>query len=297
MTIVKALAMALLAALAAHAAEPRPDGRDFMREVDRRLDVPAEEQAGYAKELEEALAQAAVEDPRPQYFVMVDRSARVQAVFIYWRSPESEWRFIGASPVSTGRPGGYEHFLTPRGVFAHSSANLDFRAEGTRNALGILGYGRKGMRIYDFGWVGAERTWGAGGIGVMRLQMHATDPELLEPRLGIWHSKGCIRIPASLNRFIDRYGLLDADYEAAVRAGERLWVLRDDREPTPWPGRWLVVIESQRGARPAWSPQPAARGAAPSRAATSAVNREIRSASAACTERDISRSARRAPPR
>lgn len=168
-------------------------------------------------------------------------------------------------------------FDGPRGVFAHSTANMDFRAEGTRNVLGILGYGRKGMRVYDFGWVGAERTWGAGGIGVMRLQMHATDPELLEPHL--------------------RYGLLDADYEAAARAGEHLWVLRTDREPTPWPGRWLVVIDSQRGARPAWSPRPAARGAAPSRAATSAANREIRSASAACTERDTSRSARRAPRR
>lgn len=78
-----------MASLAVHAAEPRPDARDFMREVDRRLDVPAEEQAGYAKKLEEALAQAAVEDPRPQYYVMVDRSARLQAVFIYWRSPES----------------------------------------------------------------------------------------------------------------------------------------------------------------------------------------------------------------
>ncbi len=293
LTLVNLLAVAL----AAHAAEPRPDAQDFMREVDRRLEVPAAEQAGYAERLEQALAHAAVQDPRPQYFVLVDRSPHVQAAFVYWRSPEGGLQFIGASPVSTGRPGEFEHFLTPRGVFAHSIANMDFRAEGTRNALGILGYARKGMRIYDFGWVGAERTWGAGGMGVMRLQMHATDPQLLEPRLGLWHSKGCIRIPASLNVFIDRHGLLDADYEAAERAGERLWVLRPDREPTPWPGRWLVVIESQRGARPAWSPRPAARGAAPSRAAISAANLEIRSASAACTERDTARSARRAPRR
>jgi len=297
MTGVKALAMGLLAALAVHAAEPRPDAQAFMREVDLRLDVPPQEQAGYAKRLEDALAQAAVDDPRPQYFVLIDRSPQVQAGFIYWRSPQGAWQLIGASPVSTGRPGEFEHFLTPRGVFAHSTANMDFRAEGTRNALGVLGYGRKGMRVYDFGWVGAERTWGAGGNGVMRLQMHATDPELLEPRLGAWRSKGCIRIPASLNLFIDRYGLLDADYEAAARAGERPWVLRPDREPTPWPGRWLVVIDSQRGARPAWSPGPAARGAALSRAATSAATRETRSASAACTERDASRSARRAPRR
>lgn len=253
MTGVKALAMALLAAHAALAAEPRPDARDFMREVDQRLDVPAGEQAEYAKRLEAALAQAAVDDPRPQYFVLVDRSAQVQAAFVYWRSRDGAWRLIGASPVATGRPGEFEHFLTPLGVFAHSLANPDFRAEGTRNALGIRGYGRKGMRVYDFGWVEAERTWGPGGEGLMRLQMHSTDPELLEPHLGAWRSKGCIRIPASLNVFIDRYGLLDADYEAAVRAGERLWVLRPDREPTPWPGRWLVVVDSQRNARPAWA--------------------------------------------
>lgn len=160
---------------------------------------------------------------------------------------------IGASPVATGRPGEYEHFLTPLGVFAHSLANPDFRAEGTRNALGIRGYGRKGMRVYDFGWVEAERTWGPRGEGLMRLQVHSTDPEFLEPLLGRWHSKGCIRVAARLNSFIDRHGLLDADYDAALGAGHRLWVLRADREPTPWAGRWLVVVESERVERPAWS--------------------------------------------
>jgi hypothetical protein len=87
----------------------------------------------------------------------------------------------------------------------------------------------------------------------MRLQVHSTDPDLLEPLLGAWHSKGCIRIAASLNVFIDRYGLLDADYDAAARAGQRLWMLRADREPTATPGRWLVVIDSQHTERPVWA--------------------------------------------
>jgi hypothetical protein len=113
------------------------------------------------------------------------------------------------------------------------------------------------MRVYDFGWVEAERTWD-GGESLMRLQVHSTDPDQLEPLLGTWHSKGCIRIPASLNVFIDRYGLLDADYEAAARAGRRLGMLRTQREPTPSPGRWLVVIDSQHTARPQWAvPRPA----------------------------------------
>ena len=52
------------------------------------------------------------------------------------------------------------------------------RAEGTRNALGIRGYGERGMRVYDFGWVMGDRGWGTGGRSAMRLQMHATDPSL-----------------------------------------------------------------------------------------------------------------------
>ena len=44
-----------------------------------------------------------------------------------------------------------------------------------------------------FGWVIAERGWGAGGMSPMRLQMHATDPDRLEPRLGRAESKGWIR--------------------------------------------------------------------------------------------------------
>ena len=42
----------------------------------------------------------------------------------------------------------------------HSLANMDFRAEGTFNDNGIRGYGRKGMRVFDFGWVVSERGWG-----------------------------------------------------------------------------------------------------------------------------------------
>ena len=36
------------------------------------------------------------------------------------------------------------------------------------------------MRVFDFGWQMAEKGWGKGGEGVIRLQMHATDPDLLK---------------------------------------------------------------------------------------------------------------------
>lgn len=224
----------------------------FAREVKMRLELPEPEQQAYAQILQQALRQAGIHELGPQYVLMVDRSSAVQAVFIYWLASERVARFVGAAPASTGRPGTYDHFYTPLGVFAHTPANMDFRAEGTRNDQGIRGYGVKGMRVYDFGWVEAERGWGPHGTSLMRLQVHATDPDLLEKFLGNERSKGCIRIPATLNTFIDRYGLLDADYEAEVKEGRQLWVLRPDREQTPWPGRYLVVVDSGRTARPNW---------------------------------------------
>jgi hypothetical protein len=188
--------------------------------------------------------------------VLVDRNVFVQAVMIFWTSGSGDFLLIGASPASSGKPGRYEHFETPTGVFDHTVDNPDFRAEGTRNELGILGYGRKGMRIYDFGWLNAPKGWGDGAQSVMRLQMHATDPDLLERRLGSAQSKGCIRVPATFNTFIDHYGILDAEYERAIAAGKKFFVLTSTREPTPWSGQYLVVVDSTRQNRPSWSPSP-----------------------------------------
>lgn len=232
----------------------------FEQEVDRRIELPESDQNEYAQRLADALAGHGLADLPSQYFVVVDRDPYVQAVMIYWKSSEGEYRFIGAAPASTGKPGEYEHFETPTGVFEHSVANFDFRAEGTVNAFGIRGYGAKGMRVYDFGWVSAERGWGRSGQSAMRLQMHATDPDLLEPQLGLTHSKGCIRIPAAVDVFIDRYGILDADYERVRAEGKRVWVLRTDRVQTPWSGRYLVIVTSERSQRPDWSPLPEGRG-------------------------------------
>ncbi|RQT15399.1 hypothetical protein [Burkholderia contaminans] len=229
----------------------------FAQEVTRRLTVPASEQRAYGERLQKALADADLGNLAGEYIAMVDRAPNVQALFIYFRAtPANAWLMIGASPVGTGLPGKYDHFLTPLGVFHHSPDNMDFRAEGTTNENGIRGYGHRDMRIYDFGWVDGERGWGKGGVSPMRFQMHATDPDRLESLLGIRHSKGCVRIPASLNTFFDQHGLLDDDYQARVEAGKSLWVLRRDRDITPIAGRYLVVIDSARKTRPAWSPLP-----------------------------------------
>jgi hypothetical protein len=228
----------------------------FEREVMPRLQIPDLELASYVRDLERTLALQGIVLAEPQLVVLVDRAPLVQALLILRGSPASGWALIGAAPVSTGVAGRFEHFLTPLGAFEHSMANPDFRAEGTKNELGIRGYGRKGSRVYDFGWRAQEKGWGKGGVSVMRLQMHSTDPDVLEQRLGTAQSKGCIRIPDSLNQFIDRRGILDAAYQEALAGGARLWVLRTDREPTRWAGRWLVVVDSGRTERPPWSTAP-----------------------------------------
>jgi hypothetical protein len=229
----------------------------FAQDVTRKLRVPASEQSAYAGRLQAALGANTLGNLSGEYVVLVDRNANVQALFVYFRAaPADTWQMIGASPVSTGRPGEYDHFITPLGVFEHTPANMDFRSEGTLNENHIRGYGKRDMRIFDLGWAQGERGWGKGGVSQMRFQMHATDPDRLEPLLGIRHSKGCVRIPASLNTFLDHYGILDAEYAALVDSGKSLWLLKSDRQITPWAGRYIVVVDSQRKSRPGWTPAP-----------------------------------------
>jgi hypothetical protein len=228
----------------------------FDREVDHRLDVPPADQQRYLQLLQQSLLEASITDMSAQAFVLVDRNPLVQATFVVWKTPAGAWFWLGSTAVSTGKIGTFEHFTTPLGVFAHSLDNPDFRAEGTLNKNHIRGYGLRGRRVFDFGWQLAERGWGGGGTSPMRLQMHATDPKVLEPRLGRVESEGCIRIPGTLNAFIDQHGVLDADYETALANGEKLWVIKPGRQLVPWPGRYMVIVDSQAAERPAWSPLP-----------------------------------------
>jgi hypothetical protein len=228
----------------------------YSAQVDRALQLPELESQRYARLASVALGKASLLLDQAQYVVVVDRDPFVQVLLLYWRSEQGDFRLIGASPVSTGRPGSFDHFETPLGVFDHSTENLDYRAEGTRNSEGIRGYGIKGMRIYDLGWQRVSRGWGDGAVSEMRLQMHATDPDFLEQRLGSVQSKGCIRIPATLNKLIDHYGLLDADYNQALREGRTLWMLDAQRDPVPDPGRYVIVVDSERQDRPEWAPTP-----------------------------------------
>lgn len=228
----------------------------YERQVDKRLDLPDADALSYGQLALIMLAQANIQIDRSQYVVLVDRNPMVQAVMLLSLAPGESPSLIGASPASTGRQGAFEYFETPTGVFGNSLANPDFRAEGTKNDFGIRGYGIKGMRVYDFGWQQATRGWGVGGTSTMRLLLHSTDPDILERRLGSVQSKGCIRISASLNRLIDQYGLLDADYEWGLAEGKKYGLLLPERTPVSTPGRYMIVVDTQRTQRPAWSPKP-----------------------------------------
>ena len=182
---------------------------------------------------------------RPQLLVVVDRNPDVQQMRILLAHPEGAWESLGGTKVSTGQTGRFDYYLTPTGVFLHTDAILDWRAEGTFNEQHIRGLGLKGMRVWDFGWQRATKGWGTGEEGDIRLLLHATDPDYLERRLGRPASKGCVRIPAAMNRFLDRHGILDADYERAAKEDPRFEaLLLPDRTPTPLTGNMLVIVDS-----------------------------------------------------
>ena len=185
----------------------------------------------------------------PQLVIVVDRNPDVEKLLLMMARPGSPtgWRAIATARISTGQSGRKDYFITPIGVFAHTDAILDFRALGTYNEHHVRGLGTAGMRVWDFGWQWAQKGWlNDGEAGDIRLQMHATDPDLLERRLGHPASEGCVRLSSTLNRFLDHHGVLDADYrQAAVTDVRYSALLPADATPSPFAGRLLIVIDTR----------------------------------------------------
>jgi len=228
---------------------------DLAAEVPHAILPSPPDAAGWIARTKAAIAGSWLRLTRPELLVVIDRAPAVQTLMIVLAQPDGpratgDWMVIGGSHVSTGQRGRRGYFITPTSVFMHSDAILDYRAEGTYNENHIRGLGERGMRVWDFGWQQAEKGWTATPeTGEIRLLMHATDPDVLEPRIGRPASKGCVRIPAAMNVFLDRHGVLDADLERAARDDARVAaVLRPDRTPTPLAGNALVVIDSDEGA-------------------------------------------------
>jgi hypothetical protein len=186
---------------------------------------------------------------RPQLMLVVDRAPSVQELRVVLADPSGPWTVVGGTHVSSGKPGRRDHFKTPVGVFLNTADILGYRAQGTYNENHIRGLGLKGMRVWDFGWQATE-DWRTDGMATkIRLEMHATDPTVLERRIGRPDSEGCVRIPATLNKFLDEHGVIDRLLEEAAVTDRRFdALLPADRDPTPLAGDAVVVIDSSEGA-------------------------------------------------
>lgn len=219
--------------------------------VSRRLAATPEVFEKYASLASTSLQSNKSELAHDQFVVVVDRNPNVQAALLYVMGPGGVTA-VGATPVSTGRTGQKDHFITPVGVFANTLDNPSFRALGTKNEVGFRGYGAKGMRIWDFGWQTAEKGWGKPEPRQIRFEMHATDPALAEPLLGTRRSQGCVRLSAGFNKFLDSYGALDENYLNAEAEGKNMWVLPKERVQNDLHGQYLVVVDSGEPTRPGW---------------------------------------------
>lgn len=194
----------------------------------------------------EALAAANRRPEGAELAVLADRAPVVQRIALLLLRAEGPWEVLAAAPAATGQGGRRGYFLTPTGVHVNDGSVPGYRALGTRNAQGIRGLGAQGMRVWDFGWVWATRGWAEDGSEApIRFLLHATDPDILEPRLGRPGSQGCVRIGGAMNRFLDRNGVLDAELERIAPGDARTAaLLPPDRAPTPIAGRLLIVVDS-----------------------------------------------------
>ena len=183
------------------------------------------------------------ENDRSQYFIYVDRNPEKQIILVcFFDSARKSITVIGADKISTGNQRRRGHFTTPVGVFEHTVKNRGYRALGTKNNKGWRGLGAKGSRVWDLGW---RKTRKNNQEVEIRLLLHATDPVFGEKRLGMVDSKGCIRISGKLNKFLDHYGILDKDYEEQKHLKGISWLLRTNREPVIYEGKYLLVGDSR----------------------------------------------------
>lgn len=209
--------------------------------------VPVKYQVVLTPELQAAQNAAIKSYPEVQaltaleFLVVINRHPKAQSMSIVLTDGKTI-EYIGSAKVSTGDLKRKEYFNTPIGLFENKREFGNYRAEGTKNENGIRGYGKKGMRVFDFGWQDSIASWGAHGPAKIRLQMHATDPDVLEARLGVPASKGCVRIQASVNAFIDQYGIMDKNYVASATDAPG-WVLSKTKKLEKYDGRYMIIME------------------------------------------------------
>ncbi len=219
---------------------------DLMQEVPGALEWNQADTQRWIMLTKQMLARQNIVIDRAQLLVVVDRNPARQELALIVAQSDAPWLVIGGGYVSTGKAGRRGYFITPTGVFVHDASILDYRAQGTYNENHIRGLGVMGMRVWDFGWQTARKGWRDDGEEAdIRLQVHATDPTYLEQFIGHPASKGCIRVSADMNLFMDKHGVLDFAYEqAAITDAAFKAILSADLMPTKLSGDMLVVIDS-----------------------------------------------------
>ena len=208
-------------------------------------------------DVRDQMAKAGLAFGDSQYFVYVDRNPSAQFVLVGFYDVQTDAiEFLGADLASTGNiEKGGDYFETPTGVFENLVENFSYRALGTPNQEGWRGLGSKDSRVWDFGDQRGLKQYKSGNtLSQLRLLMHATDPDQGEQRLGRIDSKGCVRISKGLNHFLDTYAILDRNYEEWARNRTDTWLLKKDRTPVVYPGKYLIIGDSQP-MRPAEPPQ------------------------------------------
>ena len=209
--------------------------------------VPSQYQVALTPEMQAAQDAAIRSYPEvqalmaPEFLVVVNRHAKVQSMSVVLTDGKII-HYVGSAKVSTGDLNRKKYFATPIGLFENKREYGNYRAQGTKNENGIRGFGRKGMRVFDFGWQDSVASWGARSPASIRLLIHATDPDVLEARLGATASQGCVRIQTGVNVFLDEYGVLDKNYLATdtTAAG---WVLSKTKKFNKYDGRFMIVME------------------------------------------------------
>ncbi len=175
-----------------------------------------------------------------QYFLLVDRNPDTQIISLaFLNIEEKEVVILGSGKTSTGNPLRNGYYETPIGVFLNTPSNMSYRALGTRNSKGWRGFGVKGSRVWDLGWQKSKNVKNP-DINI-RMLIHATDPDAGEKRLGTRDSKGCIRLSAKFNYFLDHHGILDAEFE---KNEKKKYILPKDREKVVYAGNLIVVVDS-----------------------------------------------------
>lgn len=212
---------------------------EFIKEVGSQIEIDSNYQSEIFQDALNRIEEAKID--QDQYFLYVDRNPEKQIIFVcFYDSKNKIIKEVGRDKVSTGNPKkGKDYFITPVGVFRNTVKNGSYRALGTKNKQGWRGLGKKGARAWDFGWQKGYKTINSRNYIFIRLLLHATDPDYGEQRLGKPDSKGCIRISGKLNEFLDKFGIIDRDYEK-----NKHWVLRKDRRPVLYQGEYLIVGDS-----------------------------------------------------